>query len=82
MGAQAVSVVLSLVLVWKKGLPFAVEKVHLRFDEENSGSVLKLDAPIALQSMCNEVDYIGHIISKAASRQLPSKISRPSMVRI
>lgn len=56
--AQAVSVVLSLVLIRKKGLPFAVEKVHLRFDKENSGSVLKLGAPIALQSMCNEVSYL------------------------
>ena len=56
--AQAVSVVLSLVLVRKKGLPFAVEKAHLRFDKENSGSVLKLGAPIALQSMCNEVSYL------------------------
>ncbi len=56
--AQAVSVVLSLVLVKKKGLPFAVEKTHLRFDKENSGSVLKLGAPIALQSMCNEVSYL------------------------
>lgn len=56
--AQAVSVVLSLVLIGKKGLPFAVEKAHLRFDKENSGSVLKLGAPIALQSMCNEVSYL------------------------
>ena len=56
--AQAVSVVLSLALVRKKGLPFAVEKAHLHFDKENSGSVLKLGVPIALQSMCNEVSYL------------------------
>ena len=56
--AQAVSVVLSLVLVRKKGLPFAVEKAHLRFDKENSGSILKSGAPIALQSMCNEVSCL------------------------
>jgi len=56
--AQAVSVVLSLVLVRKKGLPFAVEKAHLRFDKENSGSILRLGTPIALQSMCNEVSYL------------------------
>ena len=56
--AQAVSVVLSLLLVRKKGLPFAVEKAHLCFDKETSGSVLKLGAPIALQSMCNEVSYL------------------------
>ncbi len=56
--AQAVSVVLSLVLVRKKGLPFAVKKEHLCFDKENSGSILKLGTPIALQSMCNEVSYL------------------------
>ena len=56
--AQAVSVVLSLVLVRKKGLPFPVEKAHLRFDKENSGSILRLGTPIALQSMCNEVSYL------------------------
>lgn len=56
--AQAVSVILSLVLVRKKGLPFSVEKAHLCFDKENSGSVLKLGMPIALQSMCNEVSYL------------------------
>ncbi len=56
--AQAVSVVLSLVLIREKGLPFAVEKEHLCFDKENSGSILKLGTPIALQSMCNEVSYL------------------------
>ena len=35
--AQAVSVVLSLVLIRKKGLPFAAEKEHLCFDREASG---------------------------------------------
>ncbi len=56
--AQAVSVVLSLVLVRKRGLPFAVEKHHLHFDRKSSASILKLGAPIALQSMCNEVSYL------------------------
>ncbi len=56
--AQAVSVVLSLVLIRKKGLPFSVEEAHLRPDKETSGSVLKLGTPIALQSMCSEVSYL------------------------
>ncbi len=56
--AQAISVVLSLVLVRKRGLPFAVEKNHLHFDRKSSVSILKLGAPIALQSMCNEVSYL------------------------
>ncbi len=56
--AQAVSVVLSLMLIRKKGLPFAVEKTHLQPDKETSGIILKLGTPIALQSMCNEISYL------------------------
>ena len=56
--AQAVSVVLSLVLIRKKGLPFAAEKEHLCFDREASGSISRVGTPIALQSMCNEVSYL------------------------
>ena len=56
--AQAVSVALSLMLIRKKGLPFAVEKAHLHPDKETSGSILKLGTPIALQSMCNEISYL------------------------
>ncbi len=56
--AQAVSVVLSLILIQKKGLPFAVGKEHFRPDKKNSGSILRLGTPIALQSMCNEISYL------------------------
>lgn len=56
--AQAASVVLSLMLIQKRGLPFSVENEHLRFDRSTSGSILKLGAPIALQSMCNEISYL------------------------
>ncbi len=56
--AQAVSVGLSLALVRRRGLPFAVEKGRLRFDRENAGGILRLGAPIALQSMCSEVSYL------------------------
>ncbi len=58
MAAQAVSVVLSLVPIRKKGLSFAVERAHLHPDQKISGSILKLGTPIALQSMCNEVSYL------------------------
>lgn len=56
--AQAVSVVLSLLLIKKKGLLFAVKRKHMCFDKGNSGRILKLGMPIALQSMCNEVSYL------------------------
>ena len=56
--AQAVSVVLSLMLVKKKGLPFKMEKSHLNFNRDVSMSILKTGSPIALQSMCNEISYL------------------------
>ncbi len=56
--AQAVSVVLSLALIRKKGLPFAVERAHLHFDAQSSAGILRLGAPIAMQSMCNEISYL------------------------
>lgn len=56
--AQAVSVILSLLLIKIKGLPFAVKIKHICFDKGNFGRILKLGMPIALQSMCNEVSYL------------------------
>ncbi len=56
--AQAVSVVLSLILIRKKGLPFSFSKDHLSTDKQTAGHVIKLGAPIALQDMCNEISYL------------------------
>ncbi|MDO4664580.1 MAG: MATE family efflux transporter [Erysipelotrichaceae bacterium] len=56
--AQAISVVLSLVLIAKKGLPFSFSKTHLRFHKKTATGVLKLGLPIALQDMCNEISYL------------------------
>lgn len=56
--AQAMSVVLSLALIRKKGLPFPFSKKHLSAHRQTAASVIKLGAPIALQDMCNEVSYL------------------------
>ena len=56
--AQAVSVVLSLVLIKKKGLPFLFTKEHLAFHKKTAAGIIKLGSPIALQDMCNEVSYL------------------------
>ena len=56
--AQAVSVVLSLVLIKKKGLPFLFTKEHLAFHKKTATGIIKLGSPIALQDMCNEVSYL------------------------
>lgn len=56
-GAQAVSVLCSLVMI-RRRLPFAFGRENLRFDGALACSVLKLGAPIALLRMCNEVSYL------------------------
>lgn len=56
--AQAVSVVLSLVLIKKKGLPFVFTKEHLKFDRRTAKDIIKRGSPIALQDMCNEISYL------------------------
>lgn len=56
--AQVVSVILSLALIKKKGLPFPFTKENMRWDKGIAANVIKLGSPIALQDMCNEVSYL------------------------
>ncbi len=56
--AQAVSVLLSAVLIRKKGLPFAFTKEHLAAGRATAARIIKLGSPIALQDMCNEISYL------------------------
>lgn len=56
--AQAVSVVLSLVLIRKKGFIFPFSKKHLSSHSQTAPRIIRLGAPIALQDMCNEVSYL------------------------
>ena len=56
--AQAVSVVLSVMLIKKKGLPFAFTREHFAFHGKTAAAVIRLGSPIALQDMCNEVSYL------------------------
>ncbi len=56
--AQAVSVVLSLVLIKKRGLPFHFAKENFSLHKKTAVGVIKLGTPIALQDMCNEISYL------------------------
>lgn len=56
--AQAVSVILSLVLIKRKGFPFPFGKGNIRLDRNSAVSIIKLGLPIALQDMCNEISYL------------------------
>ncbi len=56
--AQAVSVVLSLALIRKKGLPFPLRKEHFAWQHGTVKAIVRLGSPIALQDTCNEISYL------------------------
>ncbi len=56
--AQAVSVVISLVVLRKRALPFQLEKSHIRFDGAVIRSVTSLGLPIALQDLLVGVSFL------------------------
>lgn len=56
--AQGVSVVLSLALIRRHGLPFPLTRTSARPQGRTALGVLRLGAPLALQDMCNEISYL------------------------
>ena len=56
--AQAISVVISMMILKKRGLPFQVEKENLRFDGSIIRKVTALGAPIALQDFLVGVSFL------------------------
>lgn len=56
--AQAVSVVLSLLLTAHRGLPFAFAPSDIRFDGPNIGRILRLGAPVALQDVLVSISFL------------------------
>lgn len=55
--AQAVSVVLSLVIIARQDLPFALHKSDIRFNEE-LGAFLRLGIPLALQELLTNLSFL------------------------
>lgn len=56
--AQAVSVIFSILLMLKNGLPFPFTKENLKFNPKVIKEILKLGSPIALQDMFNEFSFL------------------------
>ena len=56
--AQAISVLSSMILIKRTGLPFPFTKEDLYFDRSTASAIIKLGSPIALQDMCNETSYL------------------------
>lgn len=56
--AQAVSVIFSIVLIFKNGFPFPFYRDNLKFNGKTTKSILRLGFPIALQDMFNEISFL------------------------
>ncbi len=56
--AQAVSIVLSLVIIKKQGFPFVFTKKSIHFHKAEIKRILKLGAPIALQDALTNVSFL------------------------
>ena len=56
--AQGVSVALSLVFTYHRGLPFAFSRRDIRFDPRHIGRILRLGAPVALQDVLVSVSFL------------------------
>ena len=57
-GAQAVSVILSLILIRRKDLPFSLHRSQLRFVPSIVGRVASLGSPIALQDFLVGLSFL------------------------
>ena len=56
--AQAISVVLSLLVIARRKLPFTLRKEQLRFDRPLTAGILRLGVPIALQDVLVGVSFL------------------------
>jgi len=56
--AQAVSVVISFLLIRKKPLPFRLERAHLRYNRAVVSEVVGLGLPIALQDLLVGISFL------------------------
>lgn len=56
--SQAVSVILSIIVMKKKGFPFPFSKNNLIFNKIIAKKIIFLGLPISIQTMCSEVSYL------------------------
>ena len=56
--AQAVSVLLSILIIRKRPLPFIMKRTDIRFDLPIIGKILKLGCPIALQDFLVSISFL------------------------
>ena len=56
--AQAVSVVLSLLIIRRRSLPFIMKREDIRFDKTVIGRIVKLGSPVALQDLLVNISFL------------------------
>ena len=56
--AQAISVMVSTLVITKKTLPFSFQKEHIRFDSKIIAQQLRLGTPIALQELLVGISFL------------------------
>lgn len=56
--AQGISVALSLLLIRRRGLPFAFSARDIRFEPRHTRRILRLGAPVALQDVLVSVSFL------------------------
>lgn len=56
--SQAVSVLLSALIIRRRSLPFHFTKSHIRFDRKIIGRIISLGAPIALQDLLVSASFL------------------------
>lgn len=57
-GAQAVSVLISLLLMRRRRLPFTLKRRHIRFNRELIGDITKMGLPIATQDLLVGISFL------------------------
>ncbi len=56
--AQTFSVILSLILILRRGLPFPFSREHLKLDKALAGRILRLGFPCALQDVLVSISFL------------------------
>ena len=57
-GAQAVSVLISLLLMRRRRLPFTLKRRHIRFNRELIGDITRMGLPIATQDLLVGISFL------------------------
>lgn len=59
--AQGISVALSMVIIRRRKLSFALTRADIRFDREVTGRILRLGSPVALQDLLVSLSFLAII---------------------